>query len=197
MNDIEGLAREVECYITPEWAVDAILDVELMTDNILDPCCGTGVLARVAMDHGYRFILSIDKYDWGYGDGNMDFLDDPYEVDEDKNRTPLTVLMNPPFSKATQFVEKAFAIGARKIICFQRFAWWESEKRTEFWRQYPPNRIYVCAARATCWRVDLTPEQINKMGNTTTAHAWFVWEKGHPPGPLVSRLSKKKGQTDG
>ena len=33
-----------------------------------------------------------------------------------------TIFMNPPFSKAVEFVEKAIALGARKIVCFQRFA---------------------------------------------------------------------------
>ena len=106
-----------------------------------------------------------------------------------------TVLMNPPFSKAVEFVETALRLNARKFIGLQRRAWWEGGRRAAFWAACPPNRVYVCADRATCWRVDISPETREAKGNTPTAHAWFVWERGHPPGTMLGRLSKRKDRS--
>ena len=178
------LAKQAECFETPEWAAKAILDVEIFTQNVVDPCCGAGVLSKAAKKAGYG-VVAFDLHDWGHHPGGIDFLEDvrgTYSVEG------ATVFMNPPFSLAVEFVERCFELGARKVVAFQRFAWWESQKRTDFWAKYPPNRIYVCADRASCWRIDIPPEERNS--GTPTAHAWFVWEKGNPAGTIVGRLSK-------
>jgi hypothetical protein len=185
-SDQTELAKEAECFETPAWAVEAILDAELLTPMVIDPCCGRGVMAQAADRRGHN-VYAMDKYDWGFGATGLDFLHD-HDV---WGMIPgATVFMNPPFSFAEQFVETAQECGARKIICFQRFAWYESERRTKFWAKYPPNRVYVCADRATCWRIDIAPK--DRKSGTTTAHAWFVWEHGQPPGTLLGRLSKKR-----
>lgn len=104
--------------------------------------------------------------------------------------------MNPPFKLATQFVDRALEMGARKIVCFQKFAWWEGsrdrgKKRGQWWAANPPNRIYVCGERATCWRIDFSPaERAARKTSTPTAHAWFVWERGHPQGTVTGHVYK-------
>ena len=177
----EALARESECFETPEWAISGILKKELMTQDVIDPCCGRGQMAKAAKDRGYN-VTAFDKHYWGYGQVK-DFLTDPLILRGDK-----TFFMNPPFSLAEQFVIRCHELHARKIVCFQRFAWWESKRRIDFWNTYPPNRIYICVSRATCWRIDIPPDE--REGGSTTAHAWFVWERGHPPGPALGRLEK-------
>ena len=185
----EDLAREAEAYETDPWAVEAILGRELMTKRVLDPCCGRGIMANAAHDRGH-FVTAFDLYDWGCkdfpGGSAVDFL--TWKPPQGVDWGEFTVFMNPPFSKAEAFVEHSEELGARKIICFQRFAWWEGQKRGSFWDEHPPNRVYVCAARATCWRIDIPPEE--RKSGSPTAHAWFVWERGHPGGTLLGRLEK-------
>ena len=185
MTDITKLAKEAEAFETPSWAVDAILKVELLTHYVVDPCAGRGVLGDAADAAGYE-VIARDKYDWG-APGVMvgDFFTTTADHGWVRNNT---VLMNPPFSLAEQFVEKCFELGARKIICFQRFAWWESAGRRDFWEKHPPNRIYICGNRASCWRFDI-PEDKRRNG-TTTAHAWFVWSRGHPAGTTIGHIWK-------
>ena len=181
----EALARYAEAYETPLWAVEAILDIELLTPVVVDPCSGKGVLAYSAQTRGYS-VIEFDKYNWGRGGvEKLDFLTDQYprEIIPDN-----TVLMNPPFSKAVEFVERCFEFNARKIVCFQRLAWWESVGRRDFWDKHPPNRVYVCGNRATCWRFDI-PEDQRKSGSTT-AHGFFVWERGHPKGTVMGHIYK-------
>ena len=178
-----ALALAAECYETPEWAVEAILDVELMTALVVDPCCGRGVLAEAAAERGHR-VAAFDLYDWGYGNSPVDFLTWQF-ADEP---APWTCLMNPPFTQAAAFAEHAFAQGARKVLLFQRLALWQSRRRRAFWAAHPPSRIYVCESRAECWRVDIAPAA--RQGGHKRPHAWFVFERDHPAGTLMGRLRK-------
>lgn len=191
-----GLAKEAEAYETPVWAVKSILDVETLTEAVVDPCAGTGILGDVARNCGYD-VWEMDKYQWGragiyIGDFLVDYPKRERASVPQQNIANNTVLMNPPFSLAEQFVDRCFELGARKIVCFQRFAWWESMTRREWWGRRPPNRVYICGNRATCWRFDIPEEKRKTMGNTTTAHAWYIWERGHPPGTVLGHIYKGK-----
>ncbi len=185
--DLEQLAKALEAYETPRWAAERILDVELLTRNVVDPCVGRGVLAEAAKARGYD-VISQDVYDWGYADlsllvdwtGHDSLPSHLYEED-------FTVFLNPPFSLTCDFVRKCFQYGARKVVCFQRFSWFESQERRAFFEKFPPSRIWLCGDRATCWRFDLDPES----ANTPTAHAWFVWERGHKGSTVTSHIWKK------
>lgn len=180
-----ALCRELEHYETPEWAARKILDHEIMTNLVLDPCCGIGILSEAAKQNGYK-VRSADIHNWGYLSQELtcNFLNSYIKFDQE-----FSVFMNPPFSKACEFVEKAFELGARKVICFQRMAWWESGGRKDFWDKYPPNRIYICADRASCWRHDIPLEE--RASGSPTAHGWFIWERGHPAGTILGHIRKE------
>jgi len=170
---LENKCKRLEHFETPVWAVKAILDVETLGDHlIIDPCCGTGILANEAMDRGYQ-VQCVDINDWGYA---PTILND-YLIDYNPPHKEHSVLMNPPFSKAVQFVEKSLSDGAEKVVCFQRFAWWESKVRRKFWEKNPPSKVYICGDRAASWRHDIPIE--GRKSSSPTAHAWFIWDKGH------------------
>lgn len=190
---LTDLAIELECFETPIWAAQAILRAEILTRVVIDPCTGPGVLARAALQAGY-VVVATDVCDWGLVEDEKnlrarhgaayDFLGD-YPCHVEGN----TVFMNPPFSVACQFVDKAKELGARKIVVFQRWAWREAGRRRAWWDANPPSRVYLCGDRATCWRADIPEEK--RTGGTPTAHAFFVWEAGQPAGPLVGTIWKK------
>lgn len=189
---LEQTAIRLEHFETPEWAVLAILRKEILTQHVVDPCAGTGILADAARKAGYT-VLANDIHDWtGRGDTYIsDFLNaDSYVMEYVLNAS---VLMNPPFKHGEAFVEKALEYGARKVVCFNRFSWWEGAydtgaKRGMWWEKYRPNRVYVCGDRANCWRHDIPKEQ--RTSGTSTAHAWFVWEAGQPPGTILGHVYK-------
>lgn len=198
----EILAKRFEHYETPEWAVRQILNKEILTKNVVDPCTGTGILADVARVYGYN-VAAYDIYDWGYEDLNelVDFLSLTFDSARAfRAGGEYTILMNPPFSKACKFVEKAFELGARKVVCFQRLSWLESQGRKDFWKKYSPNRVYVCGNRATCWLHSIDSRERGERGSSTTAHAWFVFEPSHPCGTLtdmIYKLNDNQNQTKG
>jgi predicted RNA methylase len=184
-SDFQILCEKLEHFETPDWAASKILEHEILTKAVLDPCSGAGVLSIIAKMAGY-IGHSLDIHDWGYEDA---FIGDFLSLDNlDMGEQEFSVFMNPPFSLAENFVEKSFELGARKIVCFQRFAWWESKDRKEFWNKYPPNRVYICADRASCWRHDI-PQSQRKSGSPT-AHSWFVWERGNPSGTVLGHIRK-------
>ncbi len=194
-------ALEAEYFQTDPWAIAAILKHELLTPIVVDPCCGDGRMAASVDGTAALNIIAIDKYDWGYKSGTkkikayhgVDWLDSttwpialhhPVTQMEDQ----VTVFMNPPFSQAEEFVRQALGYGVRKVICFQRQVWRESQGRRTFWNDYPPNRIYICGDRANCW-LGTIPENKRK-GGSYQPHAWYVWERGHPSGTLTSTIYK-------
>ncbi len=174
---------EAEMFETDEWAVESLLDVELLTPLVIDPCCGRGVLGQAAARRGYC-VESFDLYDWGFGQTGQDFL-----TWSDAPKADFTILMNPPFSRACDFVRHAVSLNPRKIVCFQRFAWWESGDRSAFWAEHRPARVHICRSRATCWRLDIAPADRKGRGSST-AHAWFVWERGHPAAAILGHIDK-------
>lgn len=197
------LCRRLEHFVTPAWAADEILKREILAGVVVDPCCGTGVLGDAARRAGYDRIRESDIHDWQQTGAfqSEDFLNNPYPVFVHPDYPPFSVFMNPPFSLAVEFVKRSFRLGARKVVCFQRFAFWESNARKEFWDEYPPTKVYICGDRADCWRHDLPindrgrrfdPLTGRELAGSPTAHAWFIFEAGHKGGTSLERIYKNR-----
>lgn len=193
-SPLQILCEKLEHWETPEWAAKAILKKEILTHVVIDPCAGAGVLSEAAHAAGYEEV-SIDVHNWGYAlDSQEDFL----KISEFTHKTngvqhEFSVFMNPPFSLAEKFVEKSFELGARKVVCFQRFSWYEGsydkgKKRGQWWEKNRPARIWLCGDRANCWRHDVPTE--DRIEGTPTAHAFFVWEQGHAPAAITGHIYK-------
>lgn len=175
---------------TDKWAIDAILKCEILTHHVVDPCCGDGRMAEAAHLRGHD-VFASDKYDWGYNQfTSVDFLGPyfnwPGAFDDDET----TVFMNPPFSLACKFVDRALELGARKVVCFQRQVWRESRARKAWFEAHPYNRRWICGDRATCWYGTIPEDR--RDGGQNQPHAWYVWERGHPPGALEGTIWKDK-----
>ncbi|MBV6635508.1 MAG: hypothetical protein KI788_06360 [Mameliella sp.] len=206
--ELTARAKEAEWYESPDWAAERILDVELMTPAVVDPCAGRGVLGAAARGHGYR-VHEFDLNDWpGRPESvqpDVDFLGlsarrevlGPIEGGE------FTVFMNPPFSLTIEFIRRSLDFGARKIVMFQRLAFLESATRRGFFNKLPPARVWICGDRAVSWRGDIPEEDIRdadgqvickgRAGRSTpTPHAWFIWERGHRGNMSMHHLYKEK-----
>ena len=185
-EELTKLCKDLEHFETDAWCMPKLLEKEILTKGVVDAGCGTGVLSIACENHDNCYdVESFDIKNWGY-DGTIiyDFL--KLERGLIGIADEFSVVMNPPFSLATQFVKKAFELGARKVVVFQRLSWYESKKRRAFFEKNPPSRIWACGDRATCWRHDLPvdekgnrydPKTGKKLSGTSTAHAFFVWER--------------------
>ncbi|MBF0247011.1 MAG: hypothetical protein HQL36_02900 [Alphaproteobacteria bacterium] len=166
--------------------------MEILTPAVIDPCCGTGVLTVAAEDYGYQEVLAMDLYDWGFeGRSGIDWLKvSRGELPARFQTDDFTVLMNPPFSLACEFVDQARVLGARKIVCFQRQAWRESQDRRTWWEDNPPARTWVCGDRAHTWLFHIPPE--DRKGGRFMPSAWFVWERGHKGAEIGGAIWKDR-----
>jgi hypothetical protein len=206
--DRTALAIDAECFETPDEPIDLIVEREILTSLIIDPCCGRGQMVRNRALRNHH-VIATDKHDWGFSREStyadpppLNFLSDAWNAHVDGHGWSLgnaTMMINPPFSLACDFIRKGFALGVRKILCYQRFAWYEGNKRRDFWREFPPNRIYVTEGRWDCWRIDIPPAMRgvpkSKGGAGTSRpypHAWYVWERGQPSGTLLGRLERDR-----
>lgn len=148
-----------------------------------------------ALRAGARKVYASDKYDWGFKGttgrmlvyNGIDFLG-KYDKHIHGVLEDATAFINPAFSVACEFVDKAMECRARKIVCFQRSVWRESEDRREWWEQHPPNRIYQCGNRAICWYGTIPLE--NRKGGAYQPHSWYVWERDQPVGTLQGTIWK-------
>lgn len=197
MNFTE-ICKVYEHYETDPWAIRSLLRVEdIPTAMVLDPCTGSGIIAQAVKEYyPEKVVAATDIHEWGYPlNWKIDFLKSDFDL------RGYTVILNPPFSLACEFLEHAFALGAEKVILFQRLAWFESRERAMFFAMYPPDHIWLCGDRATCWRHDLTPEErkINpetgkKRTSSTTPHSWFIFNRGSTPGhkTTIDKIWKDK-----
>ena len=89
-EEFEQLCKDLEHFETPQPAAHKILEHEILTQFVLDPCAGTGVLAIAASNAGYN-VYSNDIYDFTSrkdGEFELDNVGDFYLL---KNYRPLIV----------------------------------------------------------------------------------------------------------
>lgn len=169
-------------YATPFYATEAILDKLSdydLGDNILEPAAGEGHIVKVLAERFPNKNIIANDLEWrnsrfGFNiQGDVDFLtyEPEYEVD--------TVITNPPFSLAQQFIEKSLQIAKKYVIILAKIQLLEGEKRKLLFENNPPHYIYVFSKRCSTLR---NGEEIDKNGKkltTVLCLAWYVWEVGY------------------
>lgn len=162
-----GLRHANDLYVTPKWAVDAILPHMGAPTRVLDPACGDGELLRAAADfwHGRVQMYGIDIEDrgWPLTDVRDALKPEPWPVVD-------MILANPPYSLAFEFVCRALQEARRRnrqngtCAVLLRLAWLAGQKRAEFHRQHPSD-VYVLSKRPS----------FTGAGTDSADYAWFVW----------------------
>lgn len=172
-NHSELEREEFDYYATEPKAMELLLNEEKFSESVWECAVGGGHLADVLKENGYKVICS-DIVDRGYPNTEIkNFLDCSLtNVDAD-------IITNPPYSLATEFVEKAMEVvgEGHKVAMFLRLAFLEGKKRKELFKKYPPKYVYVASGRLQCAR-NGEFDKYKKGSGTALAHAWFVWEKG-------------------
>ena len=157
------MRQKDDFYPTPPDAVEALLQLERFDGGIWEPACGDGAISKIlATEYD---VVSSDLNDYGFGQTGIDFLM------EQKLQAP-NIVTNPPYKNATDFVQHAIMLGAKKHCWFLRLAFLEGQARYEnLYSKLRPARVWVFSKRLTLWRGDE-----ERSGNGTTAYAWFVWD---------------------
>jgi hypothetical protein len=167
-----GKRVKSDFYPTPISAINNFLDnYKLKEGVILEPCVGNGNFIKAIRDYGYdNYIvaneiesdkinnleeLSVDEIH------NSDFLNNKITT------YPRTIITNPPFSIAQEFLEKCFEqFPKAEVIMLLRTNFLESKKRYDFWQKYPVNRLYVLSQRPS----------FTGKGTDATSYSFFIWD---------------------
>jgi len=147
-------------------------------DNILEPSAGLGDLSQVLEKKGH-FVHSFDKILYlnqlllVQSIKEADFL---YTDFRRCGVAPLrTILTNPPFKHAEQFLERAFEVlpltPGNKVVFLLRLQFLESVRRRHFFAKYPLRYVYVYSRKAVCYRYGVPSKREGAI-----CFAWFVWE---------------------
>ena len=169
-------------YPTPVHATAALLSRERFGPVIWEPAAGNGALAEVCTKAGYGVIAS-DLNDYGYCKAGVDFLME--QSLPQAQQTVESIISNPPYKLAEQFISHAIHLGASKHAWLLRLSFLEGINR--HWGLFamnPPARVLVFSKRLTIWRGD---EDITSTG--TTAYAWFIWHKDYADDPRIEWIT--------
>jgi hypothetical protein len=178
--------RGLDLYETPETATRALLEVEKLPKLLWEPACGPGAIVRVLRGAGHRVIASdIEAEAYGCPDaqGGVNFLDltrAPKGVD--------TIVTNPPFMFADEFVRTALTLVPR-VIMLLRFLFLETEGRNDIIDGGRLQRVHLFRNRLMIHRHSWTGPRIS---GSAVALAWFVWDARHNGLPTLHRISWRK-----
>ena len=153
-------------YPTRPEIVEALLNVETFKDAVWEPACGEGHIVRVLKSHGH-VVFGSDLYPKKKAQLPVDFLDAV------KPAMVHSIVTNPPFRLARQFVLQAIRLGISKHAWLLRLQFAEGAKRwQELFSKTPPARVWVFSSR-----VQINANYVGNSGGEI-CWAWWVWERG-------------------
>lgn len=157
-----GTRRELDYYPTPPEATQALLPhIADWPRSVWEPCCGDGAMSKVLEAAGYD-VLSTDLVDRGYGAGKEDFFEFVFPF-----APYLSVVTNPPFNRADDFIQHACAIGVERMALLLKINFWNAAKRLNAWGTWRPRMILPFT-----WRLDFTG-----AGSPHTDCMWVLWDR--------------------
>ena len=167
-----GRERNIaDFYATPIEVIENFLKhYNLNEGSILEPSAGNGNFSRVIKQKYPNYNLDqIEVIDEEKSNllqyGNVEIND---FLQTTKVKDYATIITNPPYSLAQEFVEHSFNLYPNAdVIMLLRLAFLESKKRYDFWQKHPVNELYILSQRPS----------FTGKGTDATAYAWFVWNK--------------------
>lgn len=185
---------ENDYYATPFKATEDLLNALLESgetlgnDTILEPSAGEGHIIKILKDfYPYNEITANDI---AYRDsrlgievnGGVDFLtyNPHYKFD--------TIITNPPFALAQEFIEKALELSNHYVIMFAKIQLLEGDKRRKMFDNSPLKYVYVFSKRVNPLRNGEPTDEKGKPWASTMCFAWFVWEKNYEGEPIIRWL---------
>lgn len=174
-------------YSTPEYVTDKICEwlkeniPESANWKIWEPACGNGRMVNSLKNNGFNVTNFSDIVDRGVN--NVEILD---FLNCEKNKKGVNcIFTNPPYSKATEFAEKALSIleDDGYYIFLGRIQFLEGKKRKKLFKKYPPKYVLIFSERVNCWKDDKKPECSGAL-----CYAFFIFKKDFNEKPTIDWL---------
>jgi predicted RNA methylase len=171
--------RGHDLYETPPEATRALLACERLPHTLWEASCGRGAIVRVLRGAGHD-VLATDLIDYDSPDqdfSGFNFLS--------ATRLPMgveAIVQNPPFGHANAFVRKSLELCSR-VYMLLRLAYLESIGRDDVLNQL--QRVHVFSNRLPMMHRD---GWTGKKTSSTTAFAWFVFDRYHQGATQLYRI---------
>lgn len=162
--------QALDFFVTPAWAVEALLAREVFPDTVWEPACGDGAISRPFSAAGYA-VRTTDLVQREFGCGGVDFLE------QESADGISSIVTNPPFARWTDFAAHALKLGVRKVALLSKVTSLEGIGRLRLFTEHSPSRIWVFSRRVNMHAGDKAgdgPAEIQGI-----AFSWFVWERHH------------------
>lgn len=161
-----GKRKKSDFYETPYSLTWLLLEHEQIIGDVLEPACGNEAISR---------WLECEAYD-----KERDFFKETRKFG--------TVITNPPYSLAQEFILKAKEIAKHKIVFLLPLSYLHGKQRYEtIWTDtdFPLAKVYVFT------RYPLLGEPLREDGKHNTGmmvYAWYIWDKHYKGEPTIKWL---------
>ena len=178
-NGTTSEREAADYYTTDPTAVEQFVKhIEMLIGNIShsviwEPACGCGNISEVLKKHGYK-VSSTDLHDRGYGESGLDFLktkiafSDPHFIID-------TIITNPPYSLANEFILHAMDIlpNFGHYFALMNLSYLTGIQRHEtiYGKGYL-RAIHIYPHRINCYK-----NNINTGHSSPVNYAWFEFMK--------------------
>lgn len=154
--------KPADYYPTPPDVTHALmlhLDLPRAT-TVWEPACGDGSMSKVISEYVDKVISTDLREDCGYGEGGIDFLKAIDEAD--------WIITNPPFSHASQFIEKALGITPR-VAMLLKSTYWHARSRYDLFHKHRPAAILPLT-----WRPSFLEKE--RGSSPLMDVIWVLWD---------------------
>jgi predicted RNA methylase len=160
-NNVSKKRRKSDLYETPFSITRHLLSRVILKGKVLEPACGNGAICKVLDEYN----ITYDCYDV-----ETDFLKETNHYD--------TIITNPPFSLAKEFIFKAKEISDVFYYLLPLSYLHGKERFDTIYtdKSFPLKEIYVFT------RYPMLGEALREDGKYNTGmmvYAWYVWDKHH------------------
>ena len=182
-----GKRRKSDFYVTPYSLTRLLLDDVSLGEPILEPSEGNGAITKVLKEYGHHSVVGQDINTTGH-----DFLNEQHKYH--------TIITNPPYSLAFQFIQKAKQI-SEEFYFLLPLSYLHGKQRFDHIYQdtlFPLESVRLF----TRYPLLTGPEDTREDGKFQTGmvvYAWYHWQKGYIGEPMIKWLDNnefvvKKGE---
>ncbi len=178
-NHTERIREQDDWYATDKEIVKILLQNETFDEYILENSVGSGNIADVLIENGYK-VKGIDIKDRGWkGTEIINFL----EYNEKWNGD---IICNPPYKVALEFAKHSLELieDGHKLAMLLKIQFLEGKERKKFFEKNPPKYIYVFSYRVKCAKNN----DFSKNLSSAVCYCWYLWEKGYKGEPKIKWL---------
>ena len=174
-----------EFYATHPSVTRDLLREETFGENILEPFCGSGTMAKVLTQAGHK-VKAYDIVDRGYG-AVCNFFD--LEVTENQ----YDIITNPPYNDdLCQIITKCISLAKSKVAILMPLRYLSAKSRyTELYKEQPPSRVYVYQERI-CIAKNADFKKYSDAGANMEIYAWYIWDKSYTGETLLRWMSNER-----